>query len=209
MYFPYLRGRQYELLAKFLCYTVKTYAKGTIFYRARLCSDNKGYSTDKMGPPPAHLAVDGRVNPRGISVLYLSDNLETTFHEVRAGIYDYITVGTFKLKEDVEVINLTQLDQISPFMLDMKLQYAINIDNLKMIVKEISKPLQNGNVLDYVPTQYISDFIRSLGYQGIEYFSTRNEKTTNFAMFNAELFECVATEVYRIKDISYKTQKVS
>lgn len=160
-----------------------------------------------MGAPPNDKAKGGRVNPEGISILYLADEAETTLYEIRAGVYDYVTVGRFKLLKDIEVINLANIDQISPFIgidygFDLT-QYAMNIEHLKMIAQEISKPLRNDNALDYLPTQYISDYIRSKGYDGIEYGSTMRKQGFNLAVFDPTLFKCTSTKVYDVKSISY------
>lgn len=63
-------------------------------------------------------------------------------------------------------------------------QYAINIEHLKRIAEEISKPIRNHNTLDYIPTQYISDYIKSKGYDGIEYVSVMSDTGKNLAIFN-------------------------
>lgn len=160
-----------------------------------------------MGPPPEAKAKGGRVNPAGISILYLSDSRDTTLYEIRAGVYDYVTVGRFELQKDIEVINLADIDRVSPFIgIDYGfdfMQYATNIEHLKMIGQEIAKPLRNDNALDYLPTQYISDYVRSKGYDGIEYISTMCKNGVNLAVFNKELFKCTETTVYDIKAISY------
>ena len=64
-------------------------------------------------------------------------------------------------------------------------QYAINIEHLKRIAEEISKPIRNHNTLDYIPTQYISDYIKSKGYDGIEYVSVMSDAGKNLAIFNS------------------------
>jgi hypothetical protein len=196
-----------DKLFTFLRCAVKQHRKGEILFRSRICHDEKGYQREKMGAPPNDKAKGGRVNPEGISILYLADEAETTLYEIRAGVYDYVTVGRFKLLKDIEVINLANIDQISPFIgidygFDLT-QYAMNIEHLKMIAQEISKPLRNDNALDYLPTQYISDYIRSKGYDGIEYGSTMRKQGFNLAVFDPTLFKCTSTKVYDVKSISY------
>ena len=128
-------------------------------------------------------------------------------YEIRAGVYDFVSVGRFELLRDIEVINLANIDRISPFIginygFDFT-QYAMNIEHLRMVAQEIAKPLRNDNVLDYLPTQYISDFIRSKGYDGIEYRSTMSKKGTNLAVFDPSIFECTGTSIYDVQSISY------
>lgn len=201
-----------DKLLVFLKCAVKSHKRGEILYRARICPDEYGYGTKEMGPPPEAMAKGGRVNPTGISILYLSDSLETTLYEIRAGIYDYVTVGRFKLQKDIQVIDLANIDRISPFIgidngFDFT-QYAINIESLRMIAQEIAKPLRNDNALDYLPTQYISDYIRSKGYDGIEYISTMRKNGTNLAVFDPTLFKCTSTKSYDIKTISYTYDQI-
>jgi len=196
-----------DILFVFLRCAVKSHKVGEVLYRSRICPDKNGYLRKEMGPPPDRKATSGRVNPTGISILYLSNSRDTTLYEIRAGVYDYVTVGCFRLNRDIEVINLADIDKISPFIgIDYGFdftQYAMNIEHLKMIAQEIAKPLRNDNVLDYLPTQYISDYIRSKGYDGIEYISTMCKNGTNLAIFDQSLFKCTSTTVYDVKSISY------
>lgn len=196
-----------DKLFTFLRCATKKHHKGEVLFRSRICHNEKGFKRTEMGAPPNDKAKGGRVNPVGISILYLADEKETTLYEIRAGIYDYVTVGSFKLLKDIEVINLANIDRISPFIgidygFDLT-QYAINIEHLKMIAQEIAKPLRNDNALDYLPTQYISDFIRSKGYDGIEYGSTMRKQGFNLAVFEPAVFKCTNIKVYDVKSISY------
>lgn len=201
-----------DMLFTFLRCARKAYKVGTVFYRARICPTDKGYMKKEMGVPPAERVKAGRVNPEGISILYLADSKDTTLYETRAGVYDYVTVGKFRLQKNIEVINLADIDKISPFIgIDYGFdfaQYATNIEHLQMIGQEIAKPLRNDNTLDYLPTQYISDYIKSKGYDGIEYISTMCEKGVNLAVFDQSLFKCVDTTVYDVKSISYSYNQI-
>ena len=79
--------------------------KGKKFYRARI-SNQEGFNFQEMRNPPADKAKAGRANPTGISYLYLADNVKTTLYEARASLFDYVSVGEFRAKEDIKVINL-------------------------------------------------------------------------------------------------------
>ncbi|AET59456.1 RES domain protein [Paenibacillus terrae HPL-003] len=195
-----------DIFNSFLKYAQKSYEKGTTFYRARI-SDAGGLEKNKMGAPPLDIASDGRVNASGISCLYLSKLSETTIHEIRAGAHDFVTIGSFRLKEDISIVNLMNLHQISPFStiddIDF-LQHAINRRHLEKIGNEIAKPLRRqDSPLDYLPTQYISDFIKSKGYQGIEYKSTMHVGGKNLAIFNEDLLECIDVYVEKINGVNY------
>jgi hypothetical protein len=177
-----------EVLKRYCSYLEKRYKKGQKFYRGRISKTHSGYDTIEMGAPPCELAKAGRVNAEGISHLYLANDEKTTIHEVRAGAYDIITVGTFELNKDIVIIDFERLNKIYPFAdgVDL-LEYAINIDYLKKMNYEISKTLRrDDSTLDYIPTQFIADYIESFQennnaplYRGIEYKSTMNRDGYN------------------------------
>lgn len=195
-----------DIFELFLKFSQKSYSKNEIFYRARI-SNSDGLEVKEMGAPPMHLASDGRVNASGISCLYVSDDRETTIREIRAGAHDFVTIGKFKLLEDITIVDLMNLHQISPFktidIIDFS-QHAVNRRHLEKIGREIAKPLRRqDSALDYLPTQYISDFIKSRGFQGIEYTSTLHEGGRNMAVFNQELLKCTEVSVVKIKEVNY------
>lgn len=49
-----------------------------------------------LAPLPGH-QFEGRLNPRGISYLYLSDEERTAVAEIRPWIGEWVSVGAFKL----------------------------------------------------------------------------------------------------------------
>ncbi len=205
-----------DLLERFCSYIRKPYKRGDIKYRCRI-SNEDGLPADKMGAPSVELTGDGRANARGVRCLYLGDSPETTIYETRAGAYDYATVGIFDLQKDIIVVDLKMINQMSPFVEGMDvLEYAVNREHLNKINNEMSKAMRRSDsTLDYVPTQYITDFVKSICddegnsvYSGIEYKSVMNKEGYNLAIFDPELYECKATTVYRIDNIRYEKHKL-
>lgn len=198
-----------EIFKKVLSFSCKEYEAGTEFFRARIWTEGTEFSRDEMGAPPQKKATAGRANPEGISCLYLADSLATTLHEARAGVYDSATVGKFVLKKKIAVVDLTSIDKISPFLTTDIDLLAANLEHLGKIGDEISRPLRkHDSSLDYLPTQYISDYIKSIGYSGIEYKSTMYSHGTNFAIFNGDLFECVEIMNYDIDSLQYNYREI-
>ena len=203
-----------KILDVFCSYIRKTYKKGTKFYRGRV-SSAKGFDIEHMGAPEPHQASEGRANSSGIRRLYLANDEETTIHEIRAGAFDYISIGCFELKEDITVVDLKMIDKISPIIeaLDA-VQYLINKEHLNKINMEMGKALRRSDSpLDYVPTQYITDFIQAIThngkkeYAGIEYQSTLNPNGYNLAIFDPSLFDCISVETYQVTELIYRKQK--
>jgi hypothetical protein len=206
-----------DILKRYCAFIEKQYYKGDVFYRGRISENQKGFTVEDMGVPPPHLAKAGRANADGISHLYLSNDEKTTIHEIRASAFDVITVGTFVLKQDAIVINFRELETISPFIDDFEiLEHAINIEHLKKINQEIARTLRrNDSPLDYIPTQYISDFIKSISnqhskplYCGIEFNSTMNISGYNLAIFYPELFECIEVNTFIVERLEYSYRKM-
>ena len=184
-----------DLLERFFSFIRKPYKAGETFYRCRISTED-GIPIEEMGAPPIEKTTDGRANAKGIRCLYLGDTAETTIYEVRAGAYDYVTVGKFELTKDIIVVDLKKITQISPFIEGLDcLEYAINKEHLSKINDEMGKIMRRSDsVLDYVATQYITDFVKSIShdgeaeYAGIEYNSVMHNDGYNLAVFNPSLF---------------------
>lgn len=194
-----------DQFVSFLSYSIIKYPRGTEFYRARICSNKCGYGKEEMNAPPLGKRKPGRVNPEGIGVLYLTSDERTALNEVRASAFDFITVGTFRLLKDIKVVNISGLNDISPVLYSSGLEsLAANTKIFGDIAKEIAKPLRrNDSPLEYLPTQYITEFIKSKGYSGVAYTSTMGTGGDDIAVFDESLFECTTVHNVEIKKVDY------
>lgn len=186
--------------------------QGEKLYRSRISSNGKMYPKDQMGAPPADKASEGRVNSKGIPCLYLANSMQTTLHEIRARDFDEVTVATFTPIKTVTLIDLRKLNHLSPFAAGIGLDwFAVNVEILLQISRDIAKPMRrNDSVLDYLPSQYIADFIKSLGYDGICFFSTLNglEHGVNYAFFDERKFRCTNVKLVRVKNLEFHTEDI-
>jgi hypothetical protein len=174
--------------------------KGQKFFRGRI-STERGLSKSEIGKPPKDKATAGRANPKGIPYLYLSTEKETTLYETRATFLGYITIGTFQLKEDIRIVKLRAVEITNPFeeKLYEKLLYQ---PFLKKLENDLAQPLRRfDSELDYLPTQYICEYIKFIGFDGVEYGSAMKKGGVNIAIFEDSKFECVNLEVVEIKRI--------
>lgn len=185
--------------------------KGRVFYRCRI-SDKDGFPVEKMGNPPTpELASAGRANPKGISYLYLTNEVKTSLYETRATLYDYASVGEFKAQEDLKILNLRSIknDPIPWSEAEAIEDFLIYIPFIQTLQKEISLPIRKKDkTLDYIPTQYLSEFIKSLKYDGVEYKSSIYSKGHNLAIFNPDKFKCVKVSVHEIKSITLEHEPI-
>lgn len=199
-----------EILSDLLANYEKNYKRGKIFYRARVSENVEGYKIGDMKNPPQKNAKAGRANPQGISYLYIANDVKTTLYEARVALFDYVTVGDFRLKESIKVVNLRG-NTYDPFVLAEKNRlehFLVHLPFIAKLERELSKPRRRSdNELDYLPTQYLSEFIKSMGYDGIEFQSSLYPLGYNLAIFNPNKFECIKVTVYEIEniDLSHKT----
>jgi len=184
----------------------KTYPIGTHFYRARISGNKDGFPIGAMGAPPQDKRSAGRVNPEGIGILYLSSDDKTVLNEIRATMFDFVSIGTFELLKDIKIVNLSGISKTSPFSYQGELErYAVNRDVFPEIAQEIAKPLRRSDSpLEYLPTQYIAEFIKSQGYDGVEFTSTLREEGNNIAAFDDSLFKCIDVKTVEISKIQYE-----
>ena len=147
---------------------------------------------DRMKPLPDK-AKEGRINPKGIPCLYLSDNKETAMSEVRPWLEAKISVSYFKTVKDMKLVylSLNYDSKLTPldFMYSGKSPRGIRKKTTEYVWKTVdrafSKPVTlQDDTADYAPTQIISERFRSEGYDGVYYKSALNEKGYNVALFD-------------------------
>lgn len=154
-----------DVFSSFLTMVQKTYEEGTSFYRARISPNPNGFEKEEMFAPPIGKRTAGRVNPDGIGVLYLSTDDKTVLNETRVTAYDYVTIGTFKNKKPIKVANISEISRVSPFLYNDEFErFALNRKVFQEMAYEIAKPIRrNDSPLEYLPTQYIAEFVKSGG----------------------------------------------
>ena len=198
-----------EVFSSFLPALEEEIALNHDFYRARISKEN-GFKIDEMYAPPSEKSSDGRANAKGIFCLYLAGDKETTLKEVRANAWDYVTIASFKSNRTLKLINLDKIKTVSPFQIGSKERLRLNIDTLSIIDSEMKKGIRSSDgPLDYIPSQYIIDYIKSIyddgkrRYDGVIYKSTLSENGTNYAMFESDCFDGVKVEVHHITALNY------
>ncbi|WP_028591059.1 RES family NAD+ phosphorylase [Paenibacillus massiliensis] len=179
------------------------------FFRARI-SNKEELSLKKMGAPPKEFATAGRANSEGISHLYLASDTSTAISEIRPSKGDTIYVGKFPVRMPLKVVDFRILKKLDVFEFQDPVIYAINLETFNQMNKAISKPVRSGDSkLDYLPTQFIVDFIKSLnetigaGYDGIVFESTVSTTGYNLMLFDPKIISCTRVEKRIIESLSY------
>ncbi len=80
---------------------------------------------------------------------------------------------------------------------------------ISLLESDLIRPLRrHDSELDYLPTQYLCEFIKSLNYDGVEYSSSLNPDGFNIALFNDDKIECISANLYEVSKITYDYKKL-
>lgn len=183
--------------------------KNEKFFRARVHhKEEPTFTTGEMGCPPSpELATPGRANPKGISYLYLCCDDQTPFYEVRPYYLDRVDIGEFLIQEDnIKIVDFTEKVNLFKVFYDegedvfkQKVKRRVLFD---MISKDLSRPLRSFDTeLEYVPTQYICEFFKDKGADGIMFMSSVRNMGKNLVLFYPTKVECVNVRPYEVNQI--------
>lgn len=174
--------------------------KGNGFYRARPCGSTM-LTVTELGKPQHGRNPAGRGNPEGISYLYLASDEDTALAEAKPYLEEHLTIGNFLAPKDLRVIDLRNPSILSPFEQGDRLKFLVdNLFILRMLGNELSKPIKPNSGLEYLPTQYLCEFIKSLGYEGVVYGSSV-AAGYNLMVFSDKGFVCSSRNMYKVTNI--------
>ncbi|PCD85418.1 RES family NAD+ phosphorylase [Vibrio mediterranei] len=147
----------------------------TVFYRARISDTN--LTSDKMGTPPQDRASAGRANPVGIPYLYLAVDESTCFREVRPSNGATIYLSKVVATDELRLVDLTSPKQKLPLLKFDEEEIELTLKCLNLLEQfsdELSEPvLPEKSHLEYIPTQFICEFLRTIkGYDGLIFNSS-------------------------------------
>ncbi len=218
----HIRDFNEERLEYYCRLLTQIYKCGTCFYRTRIKKDSskKPFSKKEMSAPPPNLSGNGRINPKGISCLYLCEDKDTPFYETRAQHLDYVYLAEFQLKKDISIADLGQIKKINPVIIDstegIASDYLINKTLLEKISSAMTRPQRSGDSeLEYLPTQFIADFIKSLVkednsplFRGIAFESAAHPGFNNLASFYPDDFDVGEIKLYEVNQLNYQYREI-
>ena len=184
-------------------------SKDAVLFRARPgcnCDDdgnNHPYVGADMGAPPIAKANPARLNRNGEVLLYCADQEITAVGEIRPWRGLVVTVARFRAQKDLRVLDLsTRLLRPNAFTTEM-LGYEIELTRLiNGFGDELSLPLERpDDVYGYLPSQKLSDIIKSAGFDGVRYRSAMAPDGTNVALYDPSVMEFVESHLQRVTAI--------
>jgi len=162
------------------------------------------YPRERM-KPPAHFAFEGRVNPKGIPCLYTATGRDTAMSEVRPSIGSYVSVGQFRLKREVVLVDFSVgYDSKRDFYVEEpdpkeRAQYIWS-----SVDREFSEPVvADPGLAEYVPTQVISEYFKRKGLDGVVYKS-RFGRGFNVALFNVNAADIANCFLVPVKAVTFQ-----
>ena len=191
-------------------YTIK---RGTVYKRARINDDEENLyvSESQLGMPPASKATAGRANTYGIPYLYLGDNDQTVMYESRALLKDILSIASFKITEDLDVVDFTFKPDLFAVFMESEDDFLSEVQRyvfLNEIAKDLSKAVRryDNKEIDYLPTQFVCEYIRLItAAKGLIFQSAQYPEGKNIVLFNDEdvCFEAVEHKVVGKVRMSY------
>lgn len=182
------------------------------WFRGRITEANRAFKLDEMGAPPGRLASHGRANPPGIPYLYLASTADTAASEIRPHTGENICIAKFEVSFPITAVDLRDPRcHLSPFILSDALSIVHLRDDIPFLEKlgeELTRPVvPKGAAIDYIPSQFLCEFIKKKGYDGVAYNSSMSDGF-NFALFEPSRAHGVSCEMYSVESMTVRIKPI-
>lgn len=181
----------------------------SIWYRSRIQAGDEPFDIAEMGAPPRRNASYGRANPVGIPYLYLASTPHTSVAEVRPHTGEIVCVADFATPNDLKVVDMRQpRKMVSPFIFPDAVEIGKmrnDLPFLEQLGDELTRPvIPQSAAIDYTPSQYLCEFIKKCGYDGVVYRSSVSDGI-NLALFNPSGAKPGAVSQHRVTSVTVLT----
>ena len=167
--------------------------------------DFYGFDKSNSDAPPNAYAKEGRANPKGISYLYTAKDIKTAILEMRPQMQKMYNIATIEIIRDAKIFDFTY----SPEKIKED-EYSIVAD-LQRISEEFSKP-NFGEQIEYAPTQFLCEYIKRLGFDGIKFKSAVSATGTNVLLFDVDaktrVYDITGSKVYTVNTLDIDISQV-
>ncbi len=182
----------------------ETLEAGTKFYRARLIglSDMNmnmqdkvlsGFSEKGSMPPDAQTATAQRASPEKIPYLYVAQDEYTALSETRPGILSFISLAKLGLIEGLKVFDLW----FDINTTDMNSDFSQLAASFSAVIAEKEKDI------DYLPMQYIAEYVKNKGADGIRYISLQSQGGKNIVIFKKGKVKFLQSKILYTQNLNY------
>ena len=189
-------GRDMDKMQKLRQIITETEAKEKPFW---------GFNEENCDAPPKENAVAGRANSVGISFLYAASDQKTAIMEMRPQIGQYFNVCKIEICRNILIFDFTYTAN------ELKEDETTKSGDLYAISKEFSYP-NYGNPEDYIPTQYLCEYLRQKGFDGIRYKSSVSSEGTNLIIFDTNSddkpYKILESRIFEVENIDIKFEQI-
>ena len=166
----------------------------------------QGYDPAGSGVAPPENAASGRVNPKGISYLYTSSDPHSALLEARTQPGEIVSVATIALKERAVLLDLTICASIFDEDPEEKTTWINRLIFGLADIFQMPLSLLGG----YDLCQYISEFARNRGFDGIVYRASHvqelgTSRGINYVFFDPSKCEVVSSKLHCITSMCVET----
>jgi hypothetical protein len=156
--------------------------------------------------PLDNSATEGRVNPKGIPVLYVATAPETAMCEVRPSLASVISLAELEIQRTVTLVDCTVASGRSIFSYGGRQVPASEREEVvwHSINNAFTGPVDASDRLaDYAPTQVIAEAFRRAGLDGIRYRSGFGYEGHNIALFSASDATVLSVKLMRAVAVKF------
>ena len=183
--------------------------------------DNVFWGYDVNGsdaPPPEQSQIQGRANLEGIRYLYTACDLKTAISEIQPSIQQIVSVAKIKILKKLKIFNFdfneaySKSELFKQPLFELEEQLGISFWQLQIFFDTISELFSQptfGDIEKYIVSQYLSEHIRKLGFDGIKYKSALKKGGSNIVLFDTSRDEnnkpknylIVKSSLHRIENV--------
>jgi len=152
---------------------------------------------NSFAPKDNDIVGEGRVNPSYIRYLYTAESEYTALVEVRPYLGDIVSIAAIEVLEDISVIDFTvqnwnQKDDLEEYL-------------IFLIMMDFSKP-NKGDKKSYIPIQFISEYFKNLGFEGIRFNSSLHKYGKNITVFNIDKCKAINSKLYKVEEVCFESK---
>ena len=179
--------------------------------RANKLGDKTPYKAEEIGMNKLGSSEAGRANPKGISYMYLSEAPETSIAEIRRNVGEYISVGEFRIIEDIRVVCLSDIALTDSYHKE-GYHPGLVCSFMFYLSESFASPVSHSRDLACLPCQYFCEYCKNIGLNGVKYRSSAVgnsaesiQSAYNIVLFTDDRVMWNNTAVFKIDRIKYET----
>ena len=181
--------------------------EGFLLSRARTYPKfrRKPFELNEMGAPDKELVKSGRMNPKGMPVLYLASSIESAISEVKPWSGATVAVGKLVINRPAKLLDLSKNSNTSDYG-DAPALYLHNSLSESAFFGQLSSAAHPDDDLAYISTQFIADLIKAHDYDGIVFLSSQIRGEKNYVFFDPKIADCIEIKNFKICSVRYQHQ---